>query len=221
MTDYYHHVRREIEPLLPKVAHRVLEVGAGSGLTLKWLKSVYPKSQTTGVELNASLSDQLQANADVAVIGDVDECLNALKTYDLILFLDVLEHLIDPVNALQNIIGRLEKTGRVIVSVPNIAHLSVSIPLLFRRRFAYQDAGIMDRTHVKFFVEDTAVKLMNAAGLTVTKGLMSGLHGSKSKTIDRLTFGRLRHHLSKQYIMLGELSVGPVCQGMVSWAIAE
>ena len=62
----------------------------------------------------------------------------------------------------------------MIVSVPNVAHLSVSIPLLFRREFAYQDAGILDRTHLRFFVEDTAVKLLNDFKLVVERGLASG-----------------------------------------------
>ena len=49
---YYHIVRREIESLLPKDPIRILEVGAGAGATLKWLKTLYPNAETTAVELN-------------------------------------------------------------------------------------------------------------------------------------------------------------------------
>ena len=63
--DYYHFVRREIEPLLPKSPNRILEVGAGAGGTLKWLKTIYPKAETTAVELNPDLLDELKQNADV------------------------------------------------------------------------------------------------------------------------------------------------------------
>ena len=91
--DYYHYVRREIQPLLPKSATRILEVGAGAGGTLKWLKTLYPKAQTTAVELNPDLREELKQNVDVAVIGQIDETFAELKTYDLILLLDVLEHL--------------------------------------------------------------------------------------------------------------------------------
>ena len=88
--DYYHFVRSEIKPLLPKAPARILEVGAGAGSTLKWLKALNPKTETTAVELNSSLLDQLEQNADVVIIGAVDEQISQLKTYDLILLLDVL-----------------------------------------------------------------------------------------------------------------------------------
>ena len=93
--DYYHFVRREIEPLLPKDCKSILEVGAGAGATLKWLKTIYPEARTTAVELNSALQSELEHNVDVAVIGRVEDVLADLKTYDLILMLDVLEHLPD------------------------------------------------------------------------------------------------------------------------------
>ena len=121
---------------------------------------------------------------------------------------------------LRNLSNHLEKGGYIIVSVPNVAHFSVSIPLLLGRRFEYQDAGILDRTHLKFFVENTAVKLLNEANFNVIAGLISGIQGSKSKLLDVLSFGALRHHLAKQYIMLGELTDGNFSQVQVRWAIA-
>ena len=165
--------------------------------------------------------DELKQNADVPVIGPIDETLSKLKTYDLILLLDVLEHLPDSTATLQKLSRLLVAGGHVIVSVPNIAHLSVSVPLLLKRRFNYQDAGIMDRTHLRFFVEDTAIKLLNDANLIVTAALISGLQGPKAKLLDLLSFGLLRHHLAKQYIMLGELSDRKIVQKKIDWIIAR
>ena len=216
---YYHFIRREIQPLLPGSPSRILDVGAGAGSTLNWLKSLFPNAKTTGVELNASLYDELQRNADIAIIGEIDNCLAQLTTYDLILLLDVLEHIADPGGALQSLVGHLRPGGQVIVSLPNVSHLSVSVPLLLKRRFTYQDAGILDRTHRTFFVEDSAVRLMNNANLVVTKGLMS-YWGTKSKLINRLSFGLLRHHLAAQYIMLGELGNPGFVQPKLCWEIA-
>lgn len=217
---YYHHVRREIEPLLPRKAHRILEVGAGSGNTLNWLKTIYPNAETTGVELNSEIKDELQRNADVAIIGNIDECTPRLDTFDLILLLDVLEHVPDSAQTLRNVRERLRPGGRIIVSVPNIAHLSVTVPLLVQRRFTYQDAGILDRTHLRFFVEDTAVKLLNDANLVVIKGLIGGLQGPKSRLLDNLSFGLLRHHLARQYIMAGESRENNAIQEPVQWKVA-
>ena len=218
--DYYHWVRQEIKPLLPKSPSRVLEVGAGAGHTLKWIKELYPKTETTAVEINSALLQELRQNVDVPIIGPIDEALPQLKSYDLILFLDVLEHLSDPTATLRNLSKHLEANGQVIVSVPNIAHLSVSVPLLLQRRFDYQDAGILDRTHLKFFVEGTAIKLLNDANFIVTAGLVSGIQGPKSKLLDLVSFGGLRHHLAKQYIMLGQLTDGKLSQERIKWALA-
>ena len=218
--DYYHWVRQEIKPLLPKNPSRILEVGAGAGHTLKWIKELYPKTETTAVEINSALLQELRQNVDVPIIGPIDEALPQLKSYDLILFLDVLEHLSDPTATLRNLSKHLEANGQVIVSVPNIAHLSVSVPLLLQRRFDYQDAGILDRTHLKFFVEGTAIKLLNDANFIVTAGLVSGIQGPKSKLLDLLSFGGLRHHLAKQYIMLGQLTDGKISQERIRWALA-
>ena len=218
--DYYHWVRQEIKPLLPKNPSRILEVGAGAGHTLKWIKELYPKTETTAVEINSALLQELRQNVDVPIIGPIDEALPQLKSYDLILFLDVLEHLSDPTATLRNLSKHLEANGQVIVSVPNIAHLSVSVPLLLQRRFDYQDAGILDRTHLKFFVEGTAIKLLNDANFIVTAGLVSGIQGPKSKLLDLVSFGGLRHHLAKQYIMLGQLTDGKISQERIRWALA-
>jgi 2-polyprenyl-3-methyl-5-hydroxy-6-metoxy-1,4-benzoquinol methylase len=219
--DYYHFARREIEPLLPKSPNRILEVGAGAGVTLKWLKTIYPKAETTAVELNPDLLDELKQNADVAVIGQIDETFTELKTYDLILLLDVLEHLPDSTTTLRKLSKLLEPGGQVIVSVPNIAHLSVSVPLLLKRRFNYQDSGILDRTHLRFFVEDTAIKLLNDANLIVTSGLISGLQGPKAKLLDLVSFGLLRHHLAKQYIMLGQPADSKIVQEKIRWTVSQ
>ena len=47
MDDYYWHERSDILPLLPENAFHVLDVGAGAGATLKWIKSIYPEVRTT------------------------------------------------------------------------------------------------------------------------------------------------------------------------------
>ena len=216
---YFTHSRREIRSLLPSSASQILEVGPGGGFTLSWLKSIYPNATTVGVEINQGLESQLRKNADEAIVGNIDECMFRLgKRFDLILLLDVLEHVPDPTRTLQSITKLLlTDGGRVIVSVPNIAHLSVTLPLLFQRKFTYRESGILDRTHLKFFVEDTAVRLLNDANLVVTDGLISGLEGPRSKAFDKLSLGLLRHHFAKQYIMAGSSVGSKVSQPKVNW----
>ena len=218
--DYFLHVRSEIADLLPHRVDRILEIGCSSGATLRWLKTRYPESHTTGIDGFAANRASIQAKADAAIIADLNEPLPDLGRFDLVLALDVLEHLRDA-DAILEVICKHHLTpgGAVIVSVPAISHVSVSIPLLFGRKFPYADAGILDRTHLRFFVETSSVAMMNKAGLTVDKGLLGGLAGRKVRLFNTLTGGLFKHWLTKQYIVRGVPS--GVGQSAVGWQVAH
>jgi 2-polyprenyl-3-methyl-5-hydroxy-6-metoxy-1,4-benzoquinol methylase len=202
-SAYFHFVRGEIAPLLPASASYIVDVGCGAGGTLAWLKKLYPQAHTVGLEGNASLAEELAVNSDEFHIVDLNGDLPKIGSPDLLLFLDVLEHLPNPEKLLMRLTAQLAPGGTVIVSLPNIAHLSVSIPLLVWGRFNYADAGILDRTHLRFFVRESAVALMNGAGLKVDKIIESGLGGRKTRVLNWLTFGLLRQRLVAQYILSG------------------
>lgn len=221
MTDYYGLVRSEIAPLLPQRlggGGRILDFGCGAGETLRWLRQVYPSAETVGVDANRALEERLQRNADRAIfIEPHDRLPGNLGAFDLILALDVLEHLADPLAMLRQLVAQLAPGGTVIVSVPNVAHYSVVLPLLLRRKFTYEDAGILDRTHLRFFVEDTALALMNDAGLLVDAGVVNGLQRRRNQLINLASFGLLRHRMVEQYIMRGQVAGGAFAQARVSW----
>lgn len=212
--DYFEHSRCEIAPLLPAVAARVLEIGCSSGETLAWLKSRWPQVETTGIDGHAPILPVLARNADHAIIQNLEAPLPELGRFDLILALDILEHLTDPGAVLAALVARLAPGGRIIVSVPNVGHFSILADLLLRRRFQYRDAGILDRTHLRFFTEASAIGLMNSAGLGVREGVVNGLDGARTRAANKLTLGLFRHYFAKQYIMLGEPGAG---QGPVNW----
>lgn len=86
--------------------------------------------------------------------------------FDVVLAADVLEHLRDPARALHLALGHLRPGGRVIVSLPNVAHFSVRIPLLFGQ-FRYRKTGILDQTHLRFFTFGTALEFASNVGLHV------------------------------------------------------
>jgi hypothetical protein len=77
------------------------------------------------------------------------------RQYDRVLLLDVLEHLKNPERILRQSRGTLKPDGLLIVSVPNVANITVRLALLFGR-FNYQERGILDRTHLRFFTRRTA-----------------------------------------------------------------
>jgi trans-aconitate methyltransferase len=203
MDGYHDLVRREIAPVLPANASRILDVGCGVGATARWLRSLYPSAMTIGIEGEGDLKSKLAANVDEAIIHDLNEEPPDIGAPDLILFLDVLEHLVDPAVVLGRFASRLAPGGAVIVSVPNVAHPSVVLPLAMKGQWTYADAGILDRTHLRFFTYKTAVELVESAGFHIDAGLYSGLNGPKAKMFDRVTFGRFRSRMAKQFIMRG------------------
>jgi 2-polyprenyl-3-methyl-5-hydroxy-6-metoxy-1,4-benzoquinol methylase len=217
---YFHHVRTDIAPLLPVHATRILDVGAGAGRTSAWLRTLYPGCRTVALEGDPAMLGELRENTDEPHIVDLNSGIPDIGAPDLILLLDVLEHLVRPEAVLNQLTKVMAVGGTVIVSCPNVAHASVSVPLLLRARFEYQDSGILDRTHLRFFVRSSAIALMNQAGLMVHRGIRTGLGGPRARLLDRVTAGALRDHLTKQYIMAGRRAEVGETQGKVDWLAA-
>lgn len=203
--DYFNHVRSEIRPLLPATAHRILGVGCGSGATLAWLKTLYPGAFTIGLERNPALLSVLRKNVDEPHIVDLNQSIPEVGEPDLILLLDVLEHLVHPEELLAKIADVMVDDATVIISVPNIAHLWVAARLFFLGRFDYQDAGILDRTHLRFYYRNSVFGLLESAGLKALSLVRNGLEdrGARrsSRLLHRLTFGLLRERLTEQYVV--------------------
>lgn len=108
----------------------------------------------------------------------------AIKTkFDAILFIDLLEHLLDPIYTLNFFCqNNLEKGGIVIVSLPNVANISVRLKLLFGS-FNYTEAGILDKSHLHLYTKRTAEQLILILGLKIIeKHFSSNLFGPLIKT---------------------------------------
>jgi SAM-dependent methyltransferase len=194
-ATYYTHVRTEIAPLLPASAKRILDLGAGAGATSKWLRTIYPAAEIVAVEGNETAAHKLKAYADTVHFGDINTTNSYLGNYDLVLCLDILEHLVNPEIVLKKITQNLTNGATVIISLPNVAHLSVSIPLLFLGRFDYADEGILDRTHLHFYTRKSALALARHVGLTPSAGVLTGLNHPVAIALNLLTLGFLRNSL--------------------------
>ncbi len=124
-----------------------------------------------------------------------------IGTFDLILLLDVLEHLVDPWAVLSRLTEKyLAVGGKVIVSLPNARHFSLVVPLLFGK-FDYRERGILDKTHLRFFTRNSAANLLRSAGLTIeaTKRTSLDLYLNSGK-VNAITLGLFSEFLTSQYI---------------------
>ena len=161
---------------LTGTGHKVLDVGCGPG----YLSSDLGKAgnRVDGIDLLTEV--RRPSPNEQYVCADLDQGIQpaleelGAKKYDRILLLDVLEHLVRPVEILQQCAPILEENGFVIVSVPNVANITVRISLLFGR-FQYGDRGILDRTHLRFYTRSTARALLEGAGYQVLEERMTAM----------------------------------------------
>lgn len=204
--EYYNSVRNEILPLLPTAPQKVLEIGCGTGATLAWLKEVKGCLETTGIELVPQAAEMARAVVDHLIVADIedDKIFLPESSFDLIICLDVLEHLHDPWRVLRSLVCSLSAGGSVVVSLPNLRYLTVMSDLLVRGRFEYEEVGILDRTHLRFFSRKGAVKLLESSGLgDVRVVLHPDKVNGKMKLANILTFGYFRDMFSWQLLLAG------------------
>ena len=173
-AGYYENVRTDVEPLLPARVCTALEIGCGAGATMAWLRQKRQIEYAAAVEIVAEAASRAEAVFDDVVLGDVNGARLEFRRaqFDLILALDVLEHLPDPAAALASLHDRLEPDGTLIVSLPNVAHYHVSLPLFFRGKWEYRDQGLLDRTHMRFFTMSSAETLIRDAGFRVRRVML-------------------------------------------------
>lgn len=159
-------------PVLPYLDDegRVLDIGCGTGHTARLLAE--RGCSVVGVELDEAAAVMAAAWCEKVVVCDLDvtDLRDKLDgdTFDTIVAADVLEHLRDPVAVLRTLAPLLRPGGRVLVSVPNVAHGSVRLALM-TGRFDYNDIGILDRTHLRFFTVHSVQELFAAAGYAVER----------------------------------------------------
>ena len=147
---------------------RVLEVGPGTGHVTKQL--VRQDCNVTCVEQSKKMADVAKEFCAHMIVGDIESDaigrqLSA-ERFDVITFGDVLEHLRDPVEVLNNLRPLITTTGYLVASIPNVAHRSLRLSLLFGE-FDYADMGLLDRTHLRFFTIRTIEKMMNESGFKI------------------------------------------------------
>ncbi len=129
---------------------KVLDIGAGSGFAGSFLKDK-GLTELYAVEIEPQAVEHLKLiYKDVA--ADVSKYQG--MQFDVILLLDILEHLVDPASFLAKLEPYLSKDGMILISVPNVAHWSVRIPLLFGI-FNYHERGILDSSHLVFFTRSS------------------------------------------------------------------
>lgn len=209
--DYYAHSRAEMMAFLPPRIERLLDIGCGAGATTSAIRAAHPVVWAGGVEYVASQAERVVPGTfeRLWVIDAEREPFEAEiepASLDAILCFDVLEHMVDPWSFVKRVSPLLKPGGRLVISIPNIRNWKFIRALLFKGDFHYKDAGLLDRTHLRFFVSDTAAELATCGGLKlVSIGNVKPWPLSHSKGIlSRLTAGKLDDLMIKQFAVVAE-----------------
>ncbi len=165
-SEYYEQPRRELLPYIPLQADKVLDIGCGAGALGRTLKEERGTREVVGVEIVEDAASRAKEVLDQVFVGSIEEMDLPFEDghFDCIVCADVLEHLIDPEAALRKLARVLAQDGVIVMSLPNVRFFEI-LAVLSSGAWPYQDAGILDYTHLRWFTRAALPGLVAAAGL--------------------------------------------------------
>ena len=188
---YYTQTRPEMLKYIPDSAKKILDVGCGEGTFSKQLKETNTR-EIWGIELDEKSAEIAKQKLDKVFVGDVNSLMDKLPDnyFDVIIFNDILEHLTDPYQILNKIKTKLTPEAIIVSSLPNVRYLLNLVNLIFKKQWKYEDSGILDKTHLRFFTEKSIIDMFDSLNYELVKieGINS-IESWKFKVFNFLTFG--------------------------------
>lgn len=208
--DYFSNIRKDLVNFIKPNSKdlKILEIGAAYGETLFYLKEKGIASECVGVDLFEDVNNkQNYKNIDRFIFGNIEQIdLAEYNDYfDVILLPDVLEHLLEPKPVLNKIKKYLKEDGKIIVSMPNIRHYSALIKIFIKGDFRYEESGIFDYTHMRFYCRKNIQELLEISGykIIIQESSIKNYKGkSAAKLINLITFGIFEEFFSYQYFFV-------------------
>ena len=157
-SKYYDNERMEIVKFLPPNYYKVLEIGCGYG---QFRSNLNDECEYWGVEVDKVVGKIAENNLHKVIIGDYFNVYKSLPEnyFDLIICNDVIEHMHDYEYFFETIKNKMTATSYLIGSVPNVRFYSNLFKLLILKDWKYQDTGILDNTHLRFFTKKSLIRI--------------------------------------------------------------
>jgi len=149
----------------------VLEIGCSRGATGAYCKSKFPEVVYWGIEPNKNAAEVAAQQLDRVLVGlssdfDLSQEGVALQQIDGVIMADVIEHMYNPWKALAELKPYLSPDAEIVTSIPNIRNLELMNDIA-SGRFTYQESGLLDITHIRFFTWLEIVDMMGQCGYEI------------------------------------------------------
>lgn len=171
---------------------RVLDIGSASGQFGQILKK-YKNCTMYGIDYDIEsikIAKEKEVFENIYQLDlnsfDIKQFQEHTNSFDYIVFGDVLEHILEPEKVLKAFKTLLKTNGKYIISLPNVAHSSVKVNLLLDN-FEYEETGILDKTHIKFFTHKTIPSFMAESKLEIEKFDYTVMHIKHHKSVNNLS----------------------------------
>lgn len=172
-TPAHDHFNPDLLNVMPRNLGRVVEVGCSNGGLARAYINENLACEYTGIEIDPAYAERARASCSSVICADIESISEtvfaSLFPSDCWIFGDSLEHLRDPWAVLRRIRGHLHPEARVIACIPNAQHWSVQARLN-SGQFRYEDAGLLDRTHLRWFTRITIIELFQSTGYKILEG---------------------------------------------------
>lgn len=172
-TPVHEQHNADLLALIPTSAKRLVEVGCSSGAMAREFKKRNPSCEYIGIEIEPAYAKLAERYCDRVYTMNIEsapeEIYQQELTADCWIFGDTLEHFVDPWSVLKKVRASLSPQGCVTACIPNAQHWSVQARLncgLFR----YEDSGLLDRTHLRWFTRTTIFELFQSTQFRITEG---------------------------------------------------
>ena len=172
-TPVHDHHNPDLLALIPENVTTLIDIGCGGGGLIREFKKINPSAHCIGVDIDPHYTELANRYADQCLCLNVDSAEEAfwdsVKDRQCWVFGDALEHFKDPWAVLKRVRAQLPEDGCVVACIPNSQHWSLQAKLSVGE-FRYQDSGLLDRTHLRWFTRKTMIELFQQTGFVVQTG---------------------------------------------------
>ncbi|MDD5064774.1 MAG: class I SAM-dependent methyltransferase [Phycisphaerae bacterium] len=206
INNYFSNIRWDIINLIPAGKNKILEIGCGTGNTGKVLKEQGKALEVIGIEKIPQAAESAKKNLNSVITADIETVEMPFDKgyFDYIIAADILEHLYNPWLTISNLKKYIKKDGFIITSIPNIRHWRIVRELILKGNWTYNNAGLLDDTHIRFFTKKTMMKMIQSAGFTINLIIPKFKlePANRYNILNNLTLHLLEEFWAQQYIIM-------------------